>query len=465
MLPTIRKPLFAGPQVRPARVSSAAGAGTAPQRVLPTGDTSDFGPIFGGRFDQSLEARRAAAQDFGHGIERLPLGVLTAKDALDIRKAVFLAAAHGFPLTVRGQGHSAYGQTQAANGIVIDTKNMGSLRWAGETCIDAGPGANWLDVAKFALARGLTPPVMPDTSICLTVGGTLSVGGWGETTHRYGGQVDHVVELEVVTGTGARVVCSREHHRHLFEAMLAGMGQCGIIVRARLAMVKAPATATRETVPCREAADFVAVLLARASEPDNGIEGTLTRTPGGFLPSVATNRFDVERPGEPKRSFWEYVDRNTKGYLDAVKSGDILRPHPYMSFFIPESAAVRIVQRLMTEPELTFGADRVVAFPYRRDLFHAPLFALPDAPRGLHLRIYKKPALGDVAAQKRMLAANDAFMKDVLALGGTVYLPHAPIPSPDQLEQHYGPVRLAAFRAAKRLYDPARILAPHALPL
>jgi FAD/FMN-containing dehydrogenase len=429
------------------------------------GDAACFAPICGGRLDRSLEARHAAAQDFGHGIERLPFGVLVAKDAHDIRRAVMLAVAHRFPITVRGQGHSAYGQTQAANGIVIDTKHMQSLRWAGAECIDAGPGANWLDVAKFALARGLTPPVMPDTSICLTVGGTLSVGGWGETTHRFGGQVDHVVELEVVTGTGARVVCSRQQHRALFEAMLAGMGQCGVIVRARLSMVKAPAAATQQVVQCEDAADFVATMRARAGEPDNAIVGTLTRTQNGFVPSVTTNRFDADRPGEPTRPFWDYIDRNTKSFLDSVKSGDILRPHPYISFFIPEASAIGIVQRLLTEPELTFGAERVVAFPYVRERFHAPMFALPNAARGFHMRLYKKPVLGDVAAQKRMLAANDAFMKDILAVGGTLYLPHAPIPTPEQLEQHYGSERLAVFRTAKRLYDPTGVLAPHALPL
>ena len=464
MFQVIRHRLFGTPSAPVTGGSPVTGAGF--QRApLPVGDTATFGPIFGGRLDRSLEARRAAAQDFGRGVERLPFGVLVAKDAHDVRRAVMLAAAHRFPITVRGQGHSAYGQTQAANGIVIDTKNMQSLRWAGDACIDAGPGANWLDVAKFALVRGLTPPVMPDTSICLTVGGTLSVGGWGETSHRFGGQVDHVVELEVVTGSGARIVCSRQHHRQLFEAMLAGMGQCGIIVRARLAMVKAPSTATQQIVPCKDAADFVAIMRARAGEPDNAIVGTLTRTPTGLVPSVTTNRFDAERPGEPTRPFWDYVDRNTKSFLDSVKSGDILRPHPYISFFVPEGAAVAIVQRLLTEPELTFGADRVVAFPYVRDHFRAPMFALPKAERGFHIRLYKKPALGDVVAQKRMLAINDAFMKDILAAGGTVYLPHAPIPTRDQLEQQYGSARLAAFQAAKRLYDPAGILAPHALPL
>src|SRR5262245_16942631 len=74
----------------------------------------------------------------------------------------------------------------------------------------------------------------------LTVGGTLSVGGIGETSYRYGAQVDNVRELDVVTGAGELVTCSAERNDELFRMTLAGMGQCGLIVRARLHLTAAP---------------------------------------------------------------------------------------------------------------------------------------------------------------------------------------------------------------------------------
>src|SRR5262249_39503511 len=73
----------------------------------------------------------------------------------------------------------------------------------------------------------------------LTVGGTLSVGGLGGASHRCGAQVDQALELEVVAGTGEVVTCSLSRERELFEAALAGLGQCGIIARARLRLVPA----------------------------------------------------------------------------------------------------------------------------------------------------------------------------------------------------------------------------------
>ena len=48
-----------------------------------------------------------------------------------------------------------------------------------------------------------------------------------------------MLALEVVTGRGDRVRCSRNENRDLFEAVLAGGGQCGIIVRAKLRLVPA----------------------------------------------------------------------------------------------------------------------------------------------------------------------------------------------------------------------------------
>ena len=56
------------------------------------------------------------------------------------------------------------------------------------------------------LLQKLTVPVIADTF--LSVGGTISTGGFGVTTYNLGLQVDHVQELEVVTGDGQILTCS-----------------------------------------------------------------------------------------------------------------------------------------------------------------------------------------------------------------------------------------------------------------
>src|SRR6266571_6044744 len=142
-------------------------------------------------------------------------------------------------VVLRGRGHSQYGQTQAENGIVIDSGNLNNIQ-VGPEGVDAQPGAFWANVATLTLAKGLTPPVFPATCLALSVGGTLSVGGIGNTSHHYGAQVDTVTEVDVVTGDGRLVTCSPNRESELFNMVLGGLGQCGIIVRSRIRLIPAP---------------------------------------------------------------------------------------------------------------------------------------------------------------------------------------------------------------------------------
>ncbi len=188
-------------------------------------------------------SRRAAADDSGHHVHRLPIAVLRPGSVNDILGIVAYANKHGLKIAMRGRGHCLHGRAQAEGGIVIDSSPLNNVRWHGNDALDAQSGAVWGDVAKTALAQGFTPPVLPDALI-LSVGGTLSVGKIGETSYRYGAQVDHVleldVELDVVTGAGELVTCSPERNSELFHMVLAGLGQCGTIVRARLGLAPAP---------------------------------------------------------------------------------------------------------------------------------------------------------------------------------------------------------------------------------
>ena len=90
-------------------------------------------------------------------------------------------------------------------------------------------GMLWRDVLSATLPHGLTVTVVTGY-LGLSVGGTLSVGGIGNSSFRYGAQVDNVIELEVVTGTGQLEVCSATHKPDLFESALAELGQCAIII-------------------------------------------------------------------------------------------------------------------------------------------------------------------------------------------------------------------------------------------
>jgi FAD/FMN-containing dehydrogenase len=143
-------------------------------------------------------SRQSVAVDWGFQIHRTPGAVLRPKSVGDVARMVAYANQRGLKIAMRGRGHSVYGQAQVENGIVIDSSTLSTVLLHDGDILDAEPGALWGDVAKAAATQGRTPPVMVD-AMMLTVGGTLSVGGTGETSYRFGAQVDNVLELDVVT--------------------------------------------------------------------------------------------------------------------------------------------------------------------------------------------------------------------------------------------------------------------------
>src|SRR5436190_17287693 len=184
---------------------------------------------------------QATADDFGRVVQKKPAAVLRPSDAQDIAKLVQFASRQGVKIAMRGQGHSFFGQTQVADGVVIDSSSLNAVRivksGAAGTA-EIGAGSKWHPVLMAANAQKLTVPVITDTF--LSVGGTISTGGFGVTTYNLGLQVDHVQELEAVTGDGQIVTCSDERNSDLFNAMLGGLGQCGIITKVVMRLMDAP---------------------------------------------------------------------------------------------------------------------------------------------------------------------------------------------------------------------------------
>ncbi|MGH8919481.1 MAG: FAD-binding protein, partial [Actinomycetes bacterium] len=169
---------------------------------------------------------------------------------------VALAGAAGLGVAARGAGHSTYGQAQVPGGIVIDMTPLNHVGEVHAGRVTAQAGACWSEILDVALTQGYTPPMLTDY-LHTTIGGTLTVGGVGGTTHRHGMQVDGVEELSVVTGRGQLVTCSAERNRRLFDAVRAGLGQCGIITGVTLRLTSAPARVRWHRLHYRDLAKYL----------------------------------------------------------------------------------------------------------------------------------------------------------------------------------------------------------------
>ncbi|XP_042516486.1 LOW QUALITY PROTEIN: cytokinin dehydrogenase 5-like [Macadamia integrifolia] len=194
----------------------------------------------------------AASLDFGGMVRTRPLGVLhptSADDVATIVRAVY-ESAHGLTISAKGHGHSINGEAQTDNGVVIKMSNgdkamrrrqPSSVVVGGSEnkYVDVWGGELWIDVLTSTLEYGLAPKSWTDY-LYLSVGGTLSNAGISGQAFHHGPQISNVYELDVVTGKGELLTCSEEQNSELFHAVLGGLGQFGIITRARIAIEPAP---------------------------------------------------------------------------------------------------------------------------------------------------------------------------------------------------------------------------------
>ena len=192
--------------------------------------------------DASAEATGAGSNDFGHIARGKSLGVARPTSARGVAEVVAFARRRGLSLAPRGGAMSQSGQSVANEGLTLD---LGELRAidapdAERLVVRCGPGATWRQLLAVTAPLGLVPRVSP-LNLDLTIGGTLSAGGMGSSSHRHGLAVSNVVGAEVVLGTGDVVTCSPSQQRSVYDAVFGGVGRCGVTTSVDLALEAAPA--------------------------------------------------------------------------------------------------------------------------------------------------------------------------------------------------------------------------------
>lgn len=381
----------------------------------------------------------------------------------------------------RGQGHQTYGQAQVAGGLVID---MGPLNAISVDPVartaSVGAGAVWSALLTASLAHGLTPPVFTDY-IELSVGGTLAAGGFGGASQRFGAQVDNVTALEVVTGTGRLVTCSASVNSDLFRAALAGLGQVGVITRATVRLVAAPASVRTYALAYPTAASLMAAqrLAARDGRFD-WLEGSVSPVGAaaqftlsaaayytGTPPNDAALLHGLGFTGAPQTqdvAYAAFINQLAPVVAFLQSTGEWYDPHPWLNLLVPDAAADAFVGT--TVAGLTpadIGASGVVlVYPVPTAKLRTPLLRVPGSGEFAFLFSILRTASPDIGAgpASAMLTANRWLYLSNQALGGNQY-PVGSIPdlsTPDWRRQ-YGD-QWPFFVTAKHRYDPRLILTP-----
>jgi FAD/FMN-containing dehydrogenase len=443
--------------------------------------TAEGFPSFDGQLLTDEASLAAAADDYGHYIHRRPMAVLRPGSEEDVARLIRFAREHNIQVAARGQGHSTHGQAQVAAGVVIDMSSLATIHEInpGDVLVDAG--VLWSDLLRQTLPQGVAPPTLTDY-IDLSIGGTLSVGGVGAQAFREGPQVSNVLELVVVTGRGKTLtVIPTPLRGRLFDAARAGLGQFGVIVRARLRLVPVQPSTRFYQAKYDDLHVFLGDLLTLIRDgrfdtvqgfaaPDTAggwiysLEATKNFMPGQEEPDDATLlaglRFLPGQQTAQDMPYFDYLNRLAPTVELLKQLGVWFFPHPWIDLFIPTKRAESFIGGTLADLDpADLGQGPILIYPYRRDRFTAPNLRIPEGDTFFLFGLLRNaiPPTPERAAE--LVAANRRLFKQARAVGGFFYpVDSVPMTKADW-RRHFGP-RWPQLAADKQAFDPDALLAP-----
>ncbi|KAA8537577.1 hypothetical protein F0562_027185 [Nyssa sinensis] len=380
--------------------------------------------------------------------------------------------------------------------------------------VDVWGGELWIDVLKSTLDYGLAPKSWTDY-LYLSVGGTLSNGGISGQAFNHGPQISNVYELDVVTGKGDLMTCSEEQNSELFHAVLGGLGQFGIITRARIALEPAPQrvrwirvlysnfsafTHDQEHLislheqPASQKFDYVEGFVIvdeglinnwRSSffSPRNPVKISSLGADGGVLYCLEiTKNYDestadtIDQEVEallkklnfiPASVFTtdlpyvDFLDRVHKAELKLRSKGLWDVPHPWLNLFVPKSKIADFDEGVFKGILGNKTSGPILIYPMNKDKWDERTSVVTPDEDIFYLVALLRSALdtGDETQSLDYLTnQNRLILKfcDEAGINMKQYLPH--YPTQEEWMDHFGD-KWSLFYRRKMEFDPRRILA------
>lgn len=393
-------------------------------------------------------------------------------------------------------------------GIEICARNPGEVSY-----VDACGGELWIDVLKASLQKGLAPRSWPDY-LYLSVGGTIQNAGVGGQTFRYGPVISNVLQLEVVTGRGELRTCSPTLNEDLFFAMLGGLGQFGIVTKARILLTRAPEKVRWIRMLYGDVGEFTrdqehlislqgegstfdyleGFVVCNNGDPVNGwgqvpftdgqVDPTLIPASCGpvlYCLEVAKHYNDQDQHSMDQVvggmqaslsyirglsfskdvSYVEFLNRVYSQEVALCELGIWQAPHPWLCLFVPRSHIQRL-DAAMFKTKLTMGVGGpMLMYPMLKSKWDKrSSVVMPDEDIFYLVSLLRSnypPPRGPKV--ETLLDENDEILEVLESVGisFTLYMPH--FNSPQDCRLHFGS-RWPHFVSLKQAYDPLAILAP-----
>jgi FAD/FMN-containing dehydrogenase len=421
------------------------------------------------------------SDDFGNFIRRIPRAVLLPASVDDIIAAIQFCRKHRIKVAGRGQGHSSGGQSLVEGGLVIDVSTLNQIEAIGPSSATVQAGVTLSELLAAGIPLGFRPRVVTGF-VGLTWGGVLSMGGIGPASYRHGAVVDNVIEIDVVTGRGELKTCSDKKNPLLFAAVIGGVGQYGLIVRAKVKMQAAPPLARNYIIGYLDLDAMLgdANVLTSNQRVDGAYLRILPDGNGGWIYGI--NAVKWYSPGAPPDDTQvlaglnfpppalTVVDMDAYSYdtfadnifatLETQGLFDI--PHVWGDVFLPASktsAYVKSVLQTLTPADLGPDGGFILLFEVKNMFPETIAFRLPREEKVFLFDILTSGSFSDPNYVPGHLAKARAVFEGARELGATLYpIGSTPMSRNDWIRQ-YGPI-YPILALAKTLFDPDRILTP-----
>ncbi|MFJ2374646.1 FAD-binding and (Fe-S)-binding domain-containing protein [Streptomyces sp. NPDC087769] len=461
-----------------------------------------------GEVDLGATARALTTMDASN-YRRVPIGVVTPRDADDVAAALAVCRAHGVPVVPRGGGTSIAGQA-TGTGIVLDLtrhlRKIVELDPVARTAV-VQPGVILDELRTAAAPHGLTFGPDPSTHSRCTLGGMIgnnSCGAhsvaWGTTadnTHaltvtRYGGDTLRLTRgtvPEALTGlpelirthlaplrTGFPELPRRisgyaldallpERGTDLARAFCGSEGTLGVVTEATVRLVEAPAARALAVLGYADeaaAAEAAPGLLPHHPLTVEGMAADLVRAPAG-LPRGGAWLF-AETGGATPAEARAHAERILRG-ADALDGTVVTDPAGQRALWRIREDAAGTATRMPDGTEAWPGWEDCAVpparlGPYLRD-FRALLaeHGLRGTPYGhfgdgcIHVRIDFDLLSPPGVARFRRFSEELADL--VVAHGGSLSGEHGDGQArAELLPRMYGDELVALFARFKDIWDP-----------
>uniref|UniRef100_J3L4L0 cytokinin dehydrogenase n=1 Tax=Oryza brachyantha TaxID=4533 RepID=J3L4L0_ORYBR len=381
--------------------------------------------------------------------------------------------------------------------------------------IDVWGGELWIDVLNWTLAHGGLAPRSWTDYLYLSVGGTLSNAGISGQAFHHGPQISNVYELDVVTGKGEVVTCSESNNPDLFFGALGGLGQLGIITRARIALEPAPSrvrwiralysnftefTADQERLISLQHGgrrfDYVEGFVVAAEglinnwrssffSPQNPVKLSSLKHHSGVLYCLeVTKNYDDSTAGTVDQDveallgelnfipgtvfttdlpYVDFLDRVHKAELKLRDKGMWEVPHPWLNLFVPASRIADFDHGVFRGVlgSRTAGGP-ILIYPMNKHKWDPRSSVVTPEEDVFYLVAFLRSAVPGAADPAKSLEALERQNREILefceeaGIGAKQYLPNHK--AQGEWEAHFG-ARWARFARLKADFDPRAMLA------